>query len=154
VLPETGKVAKLWNRGYKGGQVLTGAELFKLDVDILVPGARPDVITMENVKDVKAKMVLEAANVPVTREAEKYLGDKGVLVIPDFIANAGGVIAGAVEVRGGTIEESFQVIKRKIHENVKTVLDMADEGKIYPREAAERLARDRVMLAMKDKGRI
>ena len=64
------------------------------------------------------------------------------------------MIAGAVEVRGGTIEESFHVIKRKTHENVKNVLDMADKEKIYPREAAERLARGRVMLAMKDKGRI
>jgi len=152
--PETGRVSKLWNREHKDGQTLSGAELFKLDVDILIPGARPDVITMENVKDTRAKMVVEAANIPVTREAEKYLGDKGILVVPDFIANAGGVIAGAVELRKGTIEESFQTIKRKIAENVKAVMDLSLKEKIYPREAAEKLAKDRVIKAMKDKGRI
>jgi len=80
VEPETGKVSKLWNRQYKDGQRLSGSELFKLDVDILVPGARPDVITKENVSGVRAKMVVEAANIPATRDAEKYLGDKGILV--------------------------------------------------------------------------
>jgi len=154
VEPETGRVSKLWNREYKDGQRLSGAELFKLDVDILIPGARPDVITMENVKDIKARMIVEAANIPATREAEKYLGDKDILVVPDFIANAGGVIAGAVELRKGTLEEAFQTIKRKIRENVKAVLDLAYEEKVYPREAAERLARERVIKAMKDKGRI
>ena len=154
VEPKTCRVSKLWNREYKDGQRLSGAELFKLDVDILIPGARPDVITMENVSGVKAKMVVEAANIPATREAEKYLGDKGILVVPDFIANAGGVIAGAVELRKGTLEEAFQTIKGKIRENVKAVLDLAYEEKIYPREAAERLARERVIKAMKDKGRI
>jgi len=154
VEPETGRVSKLWNREYKDGQRLSGAELFKLDVDILIPGARPDVITMEDVSDIKAKMVVEAANIPATREAEKYLGDKGILVVPDFIANAGGVIAGAVELRKGTLEEAFQTIKRKIRENVKAVLDIAYKEKIYPREAAERLAKERVIKAMKDRGRI
>lgn len=154
VEPETGRVSKLWNREYKDGQRLSGAELFKLDVDILIPGARPDVITMENVKDIKARMVLEAANIPATREAEKYLGDNHILVVPDFIANAGGVIAGAVELKKGTIEEAFQTIKRKIRENVKAVLELAYEEKIYPREAAEKLAKDRVIKAMKDKGRL
>jgi len=154
VEPKTCQISKLWNREYKDGQRLSGAELFKLDVDILVPGARPDVITMENVKDINARMVVEAANIPATREAEKYLGDKGILVVPDFIANAGGVIAGAVELRSGTLEEAFQTIKGKIRENVKAVLDLAYKEKIYPREAAERLARGKVIKAMKDKGRI
>jgi len=152
--PETGKASKLWSRKYKDGQVLDTGELFKLDVDILVPGARPDVITMDNVSGVKARIVVEAANIPATREAEKYLGDKGILVVPDFIANAGGVIAGAVELRKGTLEEAFQVIERRIRENVQTVLDLAYKGKTYPREAAERLARERVIRAMKDRGRI
>jgi glutamate dehydrogenase (NAD(P)+) len=152
--PETGRASKLWNRKYEDGQVLDIRELFKLDVDILVPGARPDVITMDNVSGVKAKMVVEAANIPATREAEKYLGDKGILVVPDFTANAGGVIAGAVELRKGTLEEAFEAIKRKIRENVQTMLDLADKDKSYPREAAERLARERVITAMKDRGRI
>jgi glutamate dehydrogenase/leucine dehydrogenase len=154
VEPKTGRVDKLWNRQYEDGQRLSGSELFKLDVDILVPGARPDVITMENVKDIKAKMVLEAANIPATREAEKYLGNNHILIVPDFIANAGAVIAGAVGSKQGTIEDSFQTIKEKIRQNVKAVLDLAYQEKIYPREAAERLAKERVIKAMKARGRI
>lgn len=152
--PETGKLTKLWNRQYEDGQALNVAELFKLDADILIPGARPDAITMENVEGIKAKIVLEGANIPVTNEAEKYLHDKGILVIPDFIANAGGVIAGSVEAKGGTEDESFQVIKAKIWKNVKAVLELARKEKTYPREAAERLAKERVLQAMKLRGRI
>lgn len=149
--PQTGRMTKLWNRNYKEGQALTDAELFKLDVDILVPGARPDVITMGNVRDINARMIVPGANIAVTAEAEKHLADKGTLVVPDFVANAGGVIAGAVELRGGTVEESFQTIKAKIRQNVKAVLDLAHEEKIYPREAAERLAKERIREAMRAK---
>lgn len=151
--PKTGRMTRLWNRNYKDGRSLTGAELFTLDVDILVPGARPDVITMGNVRDVNARMIVPGANIAVTREAENYLGDKGILVVPDFIANAGGVIAGAVEWKGGTAEESFQTIKAKIRQNVKAVLDLAHTEKIYPREAAERLAKERVREAMRARRR-
>ncbi|MCL0097077.1 Glu/Leu/Phe/Val dehydrogenase [Dehalococcoidia bacterium] len=151
--PETGRPARPWNRGYKGGQALTVTELFKLDVDILVPGARPDVITMGNVRDINARMIVPGANIAVTAEAEKYLTDKGILVIPDFVANAGGVIAVAVEWKGGTAEESFQTIKERIRQNVKAVLDLAYREKIYPREAAERLAKERVREAMRARRR-
>ncbi|MFW0859467.1 MAG: Glu/Leu/Phe/Val family dehydrogenase [Dehalococcoidia bacterium] len=151
--PQTGRMTKLWDRNYKDGQLLSGAELFKLDVDILVPGARPDVITMGNVRDINARMIVPGANIAATSEAEKYLADKGILVIPDFVANAGGVIAGAVEWKGGTAEESFQTIKGKIRQNVKAVLDLADKEKIYPREAAERLAKERVREAMRARRR-
>ncbi|HAZ31396.1 MAG TPA: Glu/Leu/Phe/Val dehydrogenase [Dehalococcoidia bacterium] len=151
--PKTGRMTRLWNRNYKDGQALTGAELFKLDVDILVPGARPDVITMGNVRDINARMIVPGANIAATAEAEKYLADKGILVVPDFVANAGGVIAGAVEWKGGTAEESFQTIKGKIRQNVKAVLDLAHEEKIYPREAAERLAKERVREAMRARRR-
>lgn len=152
VEPETSKLTRLWNRKYEDGQTLRRAELFKLDVDILIPGARPDAITMENVKDIKARMVLEAANIPATNEAEKYLHDKGVLVVPDFIANAGGVIASTVQIKGGTEDESFELIQAKIRKNVKAILDLAREEKIYPREAAERLAKERVLQSMRLRG--
>lgn len=147
--PQTGGMTKLWNRDYEDGQALAGAELFSLDADILVPGARPDVITMRNVGDIRARLIVPGANIAITVEAEKYLGDKGILVVPDFVANAGGVIAGAVEWQGGTAEESFQAIKGKIRQNVKALLDLAYGERIYPREAAERLAKERVRKAMK-----
>lgn len=154
VEPETRQMSKLWNREYQGGRRISGAELFSMDVDILVPGARPDVITIKNVRDVRARMVVEAANIPVTVEAEEYLADKGVVVVPDFIANGGGVTAAAVEAERGSIEQAFQAIRSKVPENVKAVLDIAYTENIYPREAAEKLARQRVISAMKDKRRI
>jgi len=69
-----------------------------------------------------------------------------------MIANAGCVIAGVVELRRGTLAEAFQIIKRKIRENVETVVELAYKGKAYPREAGESLARERVITAMKDTG--
>lgn len=140
-------------KNYEDGQVISKTELFKVDTDILIPAARPDSITMQNARDIKARIVVEAANIPATKEAEKCLHDKGVLVVPDFIASAGGLIAGSVEQKGGTEEESFKVISVKMRKNVKAVLTLADEEKVYPREAAENIAKERVLRAMKLRGR-
>ena len=150
----TKKVSKLWNRDHKGGRQIEDGELFGLDVDVLVPGARPDVITMKNVESVKAKLVIEAANIPASIEAERRLGDRGIVIVPDFIANGGGVIAGSVELRKGTIEESFKAIRKQVRENVSEVMALSQVEGLYPREAAERVARRRVVVAMKDKGRL
>jgi glutamate dehydrogenase/leucine dehydrogenase len=152
--PETCRVAKAWNRDYREGERLAGRELFSLDVDILIPGARPDVITIDNVREVRTKLLVEAANIPVSEEAERYLADNGILVLPDFVANAGGVIAGAVELRKGTLDECFQSIRTKIHENVDSLLNLASSQHLYPREAAVRMATERVLAAMRDKGRL
>lgn len=150
----SGKLSKRWSRQYRGGRRIAGAELFGLDVDILVPGARPDVITMSNVEQIRAWMVVEAANIPASPEAEERLGQRGVLVVPDFIANAGGVIAGSVELRRGTAEESFTVAGRQIRENVQAMLQEARSEGLLPRQAAENMARRRVLAAMRDKGRL
>jgi glutamate dehydrogenase (NAD(P)+) len=152
--PDTGRLNKVWNRDYKNGRRLHGDELFGLDVDVLVPGARPDVITSSNVDRIKAWLVVEAANIPASVEAERVLAERGTLVVPDFIANAGGVIAGAIELRKGTAEESFKVAKEQIRANVEEMLEEAKSEGIVPREAAENMARRRVLLAMKDKGRL
>jgi len=135
-------------KNYKGGRMIENEELFRLPVDILIPGARPDVISRENVRDIKASVIVEAANIPATIEAERILHDRGILVVPDFIANAGGVITGAVEYMGGTEDEVIGIIKDKIAKNTKQVLDMAKEQKVLPRVAAENLAKKRVLKAM------
>lgn len=152
--PETKHVAKTWNRTYTGGRRITDMELFALDVEVLVPGARPDVITMDNVREVKARLVVEAANIPTSLEAQRYLSERGTVIVPDFIANAGGVIAGAMELRKGTIEESFEAVRKQIRANTHEVLEIAHSEGLRPREAAEQMALRRVMVAMKDKGRI
>ncbi|MDI3472707.1 MAG: glutamate dehydrogenase [Thermotogaceae bacterium] len=77
--------------GYPKGQKISNEELLELDVDILVPAALENVITAENADRVKAKIIIEGANGPVTAEADEILNKKGIIVVPDILANAGGV---------------------------------------------------------------
>ena len=140
-------------RNYEGGRIIENEELFRLPVDILIPGARPDVISNKNVRDIRATLVVEAANIPATMEAERILHDRGILVVPDFIANAGGLITGAVEYRGGTEKEVFKIIQDKISKNTRLVLEMVKDQKMLPRDAAEKIAGERVLKAMEYRGK-
>ncbi|MBN2478384.1 Glu/Leu/Phe/Val dehydrogenase [Candidatus Micrarchaeota archaeon] len=135
---------------YKDGKVLSGEELFKLKVDVLVPGARPNVITEKNVNEVDAKIIVEAANIPMTPEIEKKLAEKGALVMPDFLANAGGVISSHCELKGYTPDEMFNVVENKIVNNCKKVLSRTEDG--YARKAALEIAKERVIDAMYNRG--
>ena len=76
---------------------ITNEELLALEVDVLVPAAIDSVVTEKNMKNIKAKMIAEGANGPLTKEAVKYLSDKGVFIIPDILCNAGGVIVSYFE---------------------------------------------------------
>lgn len=75
----------------KGGHIITNEELLELPVDILIPAALENVIIAENANKIKAKIILEMANGPVTDEADEVLSKKGIVVIPDILANSGGV---------------------------------------------------------------
>jgi glutamate dehydrogenase/leucine dehydrogenase len=116
--------------------------------EVWIPAARPDVVHDANVGRLRAKLVAEGANIPLTPGAERALADRGVLVLPDFIANAGGVIAAAVELRGGDPEDAFGAIERRIRANVARVLAAARERGVLPRDAALALAAQRVRTAM------
>lgn len=123
-------------------------ELVGFDCDIWVPAARPDVFTSENASSVRAKLILQGANIPATREAEAVFHRRGVVSVPDFIANAGGVICAAVEYAGGTATQAFQTIDEKIRVNTREVLERSAAAGIEPREAAEKMATERVREAM------
>ncbi len=129
---------------YKPGKVLQNRQIFELPVDIIVPGALPDVITKANVNNVKAKIVVEAANIPTTPEMEEILHKKGILVVPDFVANAGGVISSYAEYRGHNPKRMFELVEKKIKKNVKIILDRAREENVKPRDAALKIAQERV----------
>lgn len=133
---------------YGRGQVLRGAELFTLPCDILVPAARPDCIHADNAKQIKAKLILQGANIPATAAAEQILHQRGVLNIPDFICNAGGVICAAVEYHGGSERDAFEVIHEKITRNTRDVLQRCRAAELPPRTAALELAHHRVRAAM------
>ena len=134
--------------GYSKGRTLALADIFGLSCDILIPSARPDSIHAGNVEAIQAKLILQGANIPVTAEAESRLHQRGILNIPDFIANAGGVICGSVEYHGGNEIQAFQEISQKIRRNTEEVLMRSQKEGIEPRKAAISLARERVLKAM------
>jgi glutamate dehydrogenase (NAD(P)+) len=133
---------------YPEGKKLTSEEVIDIPCDIWIPAARPDVINEENVHRLNARLVIEGANIPITRGAEQYLHDKGVLCIPDFIANAGGVICAAMEYHGATQTAAFECIREKLRHNTREVLKDAREKGVLPRDAAIGLALKRVKKAM------
>jgi glutamate dehydrogenase/leucine dehydrogenase len=134
--------------GYNRGRRLPLRELFTVPCDILIPAARPNCIHAENASQIQAKLILEGANIPATTDAERILHQRGVVVVPDFIANAGGVICGSVEYHGGSETQAFEQIAEKIRENTKQVLQGSRRDKIEPRQAAVELALQRVRSAM------
>ena len=133
---------------YPKGEKCERDAVIDFDCDIWIPAARPDVLNEENVHRLKAKLVVQGANIPVTYGAEKYLHEKGVLCVPDFIANAGGVICAAMEYRGASQSEVFQTIEEKLRHNTRLVLEESKTKKILPRDAAVQLAVQRVKKAM------
>ncbi len=133
---------------YAGGEKLDRDAVVDLECDIWVPAARPDVIHEDNCSRLKTKLVMEGANIPVSHAAERYLHDKGILCVPDFIANAGGVICAAMEYQGACQSAALQVIRDKIRENTDQVLHAAEVEGLLPRQAALRLAEQRVKEAM------
>ena len=134
---------------YPSGKKLSHEELFSLPVDILIPGARPDVINERNVHLIKAKLIVEAANIPATAESEEMLHKRGVLIVPDIVANAGGVLSSYIEYEGMSKEQVFSLISEKIKRNTRLILEKAKNESISPREAALLIAKERVLAAMK-----
>lgn len=130
------------------GISMPGDAIFGIQCDILVPAATPDVIHSGNLNQIKAKLILQGANIPMTLEAEKILAERGVLVVPDFIANAGGLIMAAMEYRRKSAQEAFVAIERKIKKNTDKILHKAKQEQLLPRIAAEQLALERVKAAM------
>jgi len=143
-LKETGKSVA----DYSGGTATDRENIVGIECDIWIPAARPDVVNDDNVHRMNTRLVVQGANIPFTRGAEKYLYDKNVLCVPDFIANAGGVICAAMEYQGMGETATMQVIEEKLRRNTALVLEDSVNKHIMPREAAENLARYRVEKAM------
>jgi len=131
--------------------VLKGEEIVGVDADILITAAIPDLVTDANKHSIKAKIVVQGSNIPMSPEVEEYLHKKGILVIPDFVANAGGVISSYVEYIGGNEKDMFKMVKEKIVKNTTEVLKRAKKKKIKPRDAALEVALERIKKAMDKK---
>ena len=133
---------------YGMAKVLPRDAVIETDCDILIPAARPDVINAANADAIKARLILQGANLPATSESEEALHGRGVLVIPDFIANAGGVICAAMEYAGSTQTAAFAAIAKKIAANTREILEIVKVTSKTPRAAAKEMASRRVEAAM------
>jgi glutamate dehydrogenase (NAD(P)+) len=133
---------------YEDAEKMDRDAVIDVECDIWIPAARPDVVDDENVHRLNTRLVVEGANIPFTHEAEKYLHENGVLCIPDFIANAGGVICAAMEYQGASQSAALQVIEEKLRRNTAQVLESSTRQQILPREAAMDLAMQRIERAM------
>jgi len=134
--------------GFAGGTPGAADDIVGVDCDIWIPAARPDVLTEHNVDRLRARIVAQGANIPATPAAEQRLHDKGVVVLPDFIANAGGVICAAMEFRGASQKAAFDMIEERIRHNTEEVLSLVDARGVPPRQAAMDMALARVRRAM------
>ena len=144
----THKAGGLGVREFPGGTPVSAEELLAIPCDIWIPAARPDVINESNQHHLATRLVPQGANIPITAAAEDALHRRGVLCLPDFIANAGGVICGALEHRGAAESQVFAVIAEKIRANTEHTLARARNRQIAPRTAAVEMAVERLRAAI------
>jgi glutamate dehydrogenase (NAD(P)+) len=136
--------------GFKGGDLISNAELLTLDVDVLVPAALESVITTKNAHDIRAKVLIEGANGPTTASADSILNEKGIFVVPDILSNAGGVTVSYfewVQDRGGYFWDEKTVNDRLaaiMHRSFADVLELSKKYKVPMRTAAYILSISRV----------
>ena len=145
-------------KGYQGADYITNEELLERPCDILIPAALENVITEKNAGSIKARMLVEAANIPTSPEADAILHDKGVVIVPDLLANAGGVAVSyfewAQDLQSAFWEEErvnkkLQKIMLDAYEHVKLV---AEQNKVSQRVASYAIAIERVSKAIRLRG--
>ena len=124
-------------------------DLWGLEVDILIPASVTDVINQNNKDRISAKIIVEGGNITMSEKIEEEFVKKGVLIVPDFVANAGGVISSYAEYRGMTTEAMFKLVENKIWKATETVIKKALKTKENPRKIASELARKKVESKMK-----
>lgn len=134
---------------YPSGKILDGSKIFELPVDVMIPAAVPNAINEKNYSNVQAKIIVEASNIPMTLQVEEKLYKRGIAVVPDFVANAGGVISSYAEYKGSNPVQMLKLVEKKITRNTRLVIEYADKNKESLREAALDIAVKRVRDAMK-----
>ena len=142
------------------GTPLTPGHELLVDCDVLVPAALQDVIDTRIAADIKASLIVEGANLPTSTEAQLALQDRGITVVPDFVANAGGVVSAAFAMDSRysgfrpETEKIFTLVSNRLRANTHTVLSAAHSNAVTPHAAGRALAQERVLAAMRSKGRV
>ena len=144
--------------GFPGAEKYDPAELMVADCDVLIPAATENQITSRNADQVKARVLIEGANGPTTAAADDILSDKRVFIVPDILANAGGVTASYfewVQDRQGYFWKESQVNEQLEHimrESFQAVVEYAENHNVNNRIAAYMLAIDRVAYCIRQRG--
>jgi glutamate dehydrogenase (NAD(P)+) len=147
-------------KGYsaKDTSEISNEELLTLDVDVLIPAAMENQITEENAAKIRAKVIIEGANGPTTSEADKILDEKGVIVVPDILANAGGVVVSYFEWVQNLqaifwdVDEINSMLKKIMVRSFEDVYSLAKKSNVSLRTSAYMVALERVTKASKIRG--
>ena len=137
-------------KGYPNSVAIKHEDLLLLDVDVLIPAAKEDVITQKNAGDIQARIIIEAANGPVSSDADQILHEKNILVVPDILANAGGVTVSYFEWLQNSLLESWRIhqINKRLEDILEkgfdTVFRVAVKHDVTPRIAAYIIALKKV----------
>ena len=137
-------------KGFPGGDAFDSAEVLTWDADVLVPAALGDVLTKDNARDVRAGIIVEAANAPTTPEADEIFRERGILVIPDILANAGGVTVSYFEWAQNVQQFRWELdrirneLSNYMRKAYRSVADVAKQRRVDLRTAAFILAIERV----------
>jgi glutamate dehydrogenase (NAD(P)+) len=144
--------------GFPGGEPLTNEQLFGIEADMLIPAAAESQITVQNARDIRARVVIEGANGPTTPDAHRLLNDRGVIVVPDILANVGGVTASYfewVQDRHGYFWSEQEVndrLEARMTASFETVLRTALRYRTDLRTAAYVVAIDRIATVTRMRG--
>lgn len=133
---------------YPGGKKISPEEFWKVQADILIPASVTDVINESNKNSIAAKIIVEAGNIPMRENIEMELSKKGIVIVPDFVANAGGVISSYAEYKGYQPKKMFDLISEKINKNTKAILKEALKENKNTREVALKIAEEKVVNRM------
>ena len=128
---------------YESGEVMESNKILDIECDVLITAAVKDLIKTADIPRIKFKLIVEGSNIPMSHETEDELHKKGVMIIPDFVANAGGVISSYVEFIEGNEEQMWKMVEKKIVENTEAVLKRL-VGKTCPRTVANEIAEERI----------
>lgn len=135
---------------YQGAKKVSQEKFWAEPVDILIPASVTDVINESNYASIKAKIIVEAGNIPMREHIEEKLWRKGIMIIPDFVANAGGVISSYAEYRGYNPKKMFDLVERKITKSTRLVMEQSVKTKQNPRNVALSIAKKKIEAAMRN----